>query len=59
MTKSGGRVAAAVVIGYLLGRTRRMKLALTVGGVLAGRRLSSDPKELLEKGNKLVSASPE
>ena len=37
--KQGPRIAAAMAIGYALGRTRRMKLALMAGGVLAGRRM--------------------
>lgn len=59
MMKSGPRIATAVAIGYILGRTRRMKLAITVGSVLAGRKLGADPKELLQKAGKLASASPE
>ncbi|GAB3284077.1 hypothetical protein [Parasphingorhabdus pacifica] len=53
------RTAIAVAIGYVLGRTRRMKLAITVAGMLAGRRLSLDPKQLLQQGSKLLDSSPE
>lgn len=57
--QTGPRVAAAVAVGYALGRTRKMKLAITVGGVLAGRRLSTDPGKVLAEGAKRVSSSPQ
>lgn len=52
-------VAAAVAVGYLLGRTRKMKLAIAVAGLLAGRRLKLDPQALLQQGSKLLESSPE
>ncbi|OLT48549.1 hypothetical protein BJF85_12100 [Saccharomonospora sp. CUA-673] len=39
--KQAPRTALAMAVGYALGRSRRMKLALMAGGVLVGRRLSS------------------
>ncbi|MGJ7906819.1 hypothetical protein ACOQFL_10085 [Actinopolyspora sp. H202] len=57
--KMGPRVAAAVAIGYVLGRTRRMKFAIMVGSVLAGRKLKTDPKQLLQKAGALAASSPE
>jgi hypothetical protein len=56
--KTGPQIALAVGIGYALGRSRKMKLAITVAGMLAGRRLSANPKELLERGGKLIEGSP-
>jgi hypothetical protein len=44
--------------GYFLGRTRKMKLALMLGGMIAGRQ-AGGPGELLAQGSKLVSSSPE
>ncbi|WP_459984353.1 hypothetical protein [Nocardioides sp. AN3] len=38
---STSRVAAAVAAGYMLGRTKKLKLAITVGTMLAGKRLAS------------------
>lgn len=38
------RVAAAVAAGYLLGRTKKLKLAITVGSMLAGGRLAGNVK---------------
>jgi hypothetical protein len=44
--------------GYLLGRTKKMKLALMFAGMAAGQR-AGGPGELLKSGSKLLSASPE
>jgi len=51
------RVAAAVAAGYLLGRTKKLKLAITVGTVLAGGRLAGNvrPGSLIQS----LSANPE
>ena len=57
--KSGPRIALAVAAGYALGRSRKMKLAIMVGGMLTARRLGTDPKELLEQGTRYVASSPE
>jgi hypothetical protein len=39
--RGGGALAAAVAAGYLLGRTKKAKLALAVGTCLAGRGLGA------------------
>lgn len=52
-------VLAAVAGGYLLGRTRKAKLALTVGSVVAGRRLGLDPQELLRQGIQKLAETPQ
>ena len=52
------KVAAAVAAGYLLGRTKKLKLAITVGSVLAGQRLSSNPQKLLKGATSLVQNNP-
>jgi hypothetical protein len=51
-------VALGVAGGYFLGRTKKMKLALMLGGMMAGRR-TGGPGELLAQGGKLMSRSPE
>jgi hypothetical protein len=56
--KQGPQIATAVALGYALGRSRRMKLALMVGGVVLGRRMG-DPKELLAKAGGAVDPSGE
>ncbi|MFF0557669.1 hypothetical protein [Streptomyces sp. NPDC004266] len=45
MTKNV-RIGAALVGGYLLGRTRKARLALGFGLFLAGRRLDLDPRRV-------------
>jgi len=56
--KCGARVALGVVGGYFLGRTRKMKLALALGGMAMGRR-AGGPAGLLAQGGKLLGSSPE
>jgi hypothetical protein len=56
--KCGVRVALGVAGGYFLGRTKKMKLALMLSGMAAGRR-AGGPSGLLSQGSKLLSASPE
>jgi hypothetical protein len=53
------RIAAAVAGGYLLGRTKKLKLAITVGSMLAGQRISTNPRELLRQGAQLIESNPE
>lgn len=57
--KHGPQIALAVAVGYALGRSKKMKLAITVGGMMAGRRLAGEPQRLLEEGVKVVGSSPE
>jgi hypothetical protein len=54
-----GRIAAAVVGGYLLGRTKKMKLAIMVGGALMGKKVPTDPAQLLKLAGSVVDKSPE
>ncbi|MEU1127117.1 hypothetical protein ABZ371_26925 [Streptomyces sp. NPDC005899] len=41
-----GKIAAALVGGYLLGRTKKAKMAIGFGMFLAGKKLNLDPKQL-------------
>lgn len=43
---TGARVAAAAASGYFLGRTKKLKLAIVVSSMLAGRRLVTDPRAI-------------
>jgi hypothetical protein len=52
------RLALAVGGGYLLGRTKKLKLALSVGSLVAGRKLS-DPNVLLGQGIEMLRSNPE
>ena len=36
---SASKIGLGVAAGYLLGRTKKMKLAITVGSMLAGQRI--------------------
>lgn len=56
--KCGARVALGVIGGYFLGRTKKMKLAMMLGGMAAGRK-AGGPGELLRTGTKLLNSSPE
>jgi hypothetical protein len=51
-------VALGVAGGYLLGRTKKMKLALMLAGMAAGRQ-AGGPGELLKSGTKLLGSTPE
>ena len=53
------RIALAVGGGYLLGRTRKLRFAIVVGGAITGRRLPTSATELLRMGAKVVAASPD
>jgi len=56
--KCGARVALGVAGGYFLGRTKKMKLALMLAGMAAGRQ-AGGPGALLGQGKSLLNASPE
>ncbi|MHA6618754.1 hypothetical protein [Pseudonocardia sp. DLS-67] len=51
-------MALGVAGGYFLGRTKKMKLAMMLAGVAAGRR-AGGPGELLKSGTKLLGSTPE
>ncbi|MEU7487280.1 DNA primase [Streptomyces sp. NPDC042319] len=52
-------LALAVAGGYALGRTKKMKLALSVGGMVLGRRLQLDPQRLLSLVDERLKADPQ
>lgn len=51
---SNGKIGLALVGGYLLGRTKKAKMAIGLGMVLAGKKLDLNPQRLA----KLVANSP-
>jgi len=53
------KVAAAVASGYLLGRTKKLRLAITVGGLLAGKRIATDPRGIVHQLNGMIEQNPE
>jgi len=57
--KVGTRLAIGVGIGYFLGRTKKMRLALMLVAAGATGKIGSSPGELLQQGAKMVGSSPE
>ena len=55
--KGGTRIAIGVGVGYLLGRTRKMRFALSLAGAAMARRSTGTPAELLERGTELLKSS--
>src|SRR6476660_3586394 len=53
------KIAVGVASGYLLGRTKKLRLAITVGSLLAGQRVATNPQALLAQGAKLADKNPE
>lgn len=53
------KIAVGVASGYLLGRTKKLRLAVTVAGLLAGQRMAANRGTLLQQGGKLLDSSPE
>ncbi|WP_070195452.1 hypothetical protein [Streptomyces oceani] len=52
-------LTAAIAAGYVLGRTRKGKVALTLASIAAGRRLSVSPQDLLTHGVRTLKDSPQ
>src|SRR5687768_10905096 len=57
-TETKATLAAALAAGYVLGRTKKGKLAIGVASVLAGQGLLS-PKELVNRALRMASESPQ
>ncbi|MEV5709839.1 hypothetical protein [Actinoallomurus sp. NPDC052274] len=57
--KDGLRIALAVGAGYLMGRRRKMRLALTLAAAGASGRIAKNPASLVKQGTKLLNTSPE
>ena len=56
---AAGKVALAVASGYLLGRRKKLKLAITVGSMLAGKKIATNPRGLLQQGQALIETNEE
>lgn len=52
-------LAAGVAAGYILGRTKKGRLAFAMATFLAGRRLGLDPQQLLAEGAKKLKDAPQ
>src|SRR6478735_7171209 len=53
------KIAVGVASGYLLGRTKKLRLAITVGSMLAGQRVATNPQALLKQASGLIEKNPE
>src|SRR4051794_13046314 len=53
------KIAVGVAGGYLLGRTKKLRLAMALGGMLAGKRLAAQREDLLSQGAKLIQDNPQ
>ncbi|MEV5954892.1 hypothetical protein AB0M11_14170 [Streptomyces sp. NPDC051987] len=49
----------AIGAGYLLGRTRKLKMAVAVGSLVAGKRLNLTPKAVLDLANQQLRDNPQ
>ena len=56
---AASKIMLGVGAGYLLGRTKRLKLAITVGSMLAGQRVATNPQAVLRQLNELIEKNPE
>lgn len=52
-------LAAAVVGGYVLGRTKKGRLALSIATYLAGRRFGLEPRQLAAEGMRRLGEIPQ
>ncbi|MFD4773264.1 histone protein, partial [Streptomyces sp. NPDC058427] len=52
-------LAAAVVGGYVLGRTKKGRMAITVATYLAGRRFGLEPRQLAAEGMRRLGEVPQ
>ncbi|MGV9288994.1 hypothetical protein [Streptomyces sp. NPDC003719] len=59
MNDSKAALAAAMAGGYLLGRTKKAKVAFAVGSYLAGRRLGLSPGQVLSTGLGRLQLAPQ
>ncbi|MET8663422.1 hypothetical protein ABZV87_03685 [Streptomyces tendae] len=59
MNDSRTAMAAAVAGGYLLGRTKKAKLAFAVGSYLVGRRVGLSPGQVLGQGLGSLQRAPQ
>lgn len=57
--KPGARMALGVGAGYLLGRTKKMRLALMIAAAGASGRMNTSPRALLQNGLKQLGSSAE
>lgn len=52
-------LAVSIVAGYVLGRTKKGRLALTVATYVAGRRFGLEPRQLAAEGMRRLGEVPQ
>jgi hypothetical protein len=57
--KSGARIALAVGFGYVLGRRRKLRTALTLAAAVAAGRASQQPGGLKKIASDLLNVNPQ
>ncbi|WBB74181.1 hypothetical protein O7602_01045 [Micromonospora sp. WMMD1128] len=57
--KSGARIALAVGFGYVLGRRRKLRTALTLAAAVAAGRASQNPAGLKQMATGLLGSNPQ
>ncbi|MFI6130978.1 hypothetical protein [Micromonospora sp. NPDC051141] len=57
--KSGARIALAVGFGYVLGRRRKLRTALTLAAAVAAGRASRNPGGLKQMATGLLGSNPQ
>ncbi|MFI2710235.1 hypothetical protein ACH495_08920 [Micromonospora sp. NPDC018662] len=57
--KSGARIALAVGFGYVLGRRRKLRTALTLAAAVAAGRASQNPGGLKQMASGLLGSNPQ
>ncbi|MBU8857377.1 MULTISPECIES: hypothetical protein [unclassified Micromonospora] len=57
--KSGARIALAVGFGYVIGRRRKLRTALTLAAAVAAGRASQNPGGLKQMATGLLGTSPQ
>ncbi|MEW2443595.1 hypothetical protein [Micromonospora marina] len=57
--KSGARIALAVGVGYVIGRRRKLRTALTLAAAVAAGRASQNPGGLKQMATGLLGTSPQ
>ncbi|MFH8753554.1 DNA primase [Streptomyces rimosus] len=57
--KNRPALVLAVAGGYLLGRTKKAKLAIGIGSMVLGKRLNFSPQQLVSLVNDQIAANPQ
>src|SRR5690242_3483422 len=56
---SAAKIGFGVAAGYLLGRTKKLRFAITVGSMLAGQKVATNPAALLKQATEIIEKNPE